>query len=374
MTISYGSRRFIRLGKILLVGNGLTSNLIPEYHNEEMMTKIKTQAPELFQKANECFAPFRKKVDRIQYAAVAEGFCGDDVFCGESGFDDTITDLPYNNELLHHIEKQLLLKGFDKSILDLHFQTYGLIYETQFDEISNVESLLKIIDLFSKIGLFSAQDKKGVEALANRVYFNDGNCGNQSIDNRVKTNLFNWLSTYDKIFTTNYDSLLDDTLSTDQVKHLHGGFHYADKYARSASIVPPDQAYLIWGISGEEKAQKMQGGFSFPIVIPFASPISVFEEYLSELKNVQADRIDIFGYSGENDQHINTAISQNAAIREVHYFCNPKRVHDAAEEFSVKSRFQIGENKKLVLESWDIVWNQLYGKSDVELCHSAPPE
>lgn len=362
------------MGKILLVGNGLTSNLIPEYNNEKMMTKIKRQAPESFRKANQFFTPFRKKVDNTQYAAVTVGFCGDELFCGESGFDSTITDLSYNNELLDHVEQQLLLKGFNKSVFDLHFQTYGLIYETQYDEISNVESLLKIIDLFSTIGLFSSQDKKDIEKLANHVYFNGGNCGNQSINDCVKTNLFSWLSTYDKIFTTNYDSLLDDTLSTDQIKHLHGGFYYADKYARSATIVPPDEAYLIWGISGEEKVQKMRGGFSFPTVFPFVSPISVFDKYLSELKNAKADQIDIFGYSGENDQHINTAISQNTSIREVHYFCNPTIVHDPAEEFRLRLRFQIEENKRLVLEPWDIVWNQLYEKNSAELFCSAASE
>ena len=354
------------MGKILLVGNGLTSNLIPEYKNEKMMTRIKRQTPETFRKVNQLFAPFRKKVNKVQYAAAAGGLCGDDVFGGEPSLDDSITDLPYNKELLEYIEKQLLLQGFNKSALELYFQEYGLIYETQYDEISNVESLLKIIDLFSTIELFSLQDKKDIEMLANHVYFNDGNCGNQSINDCIKTNLFNWLSTYDKIFTTNYDSLLDDTLSTDQIRHLHGGFYYEDKYSRSATIVPPDEAYLIWGISGEEKAQKMRGGFSFPTVFPFVSPMSVFDKYLSELKNVQADQIDIFGYSGENDQHINVAISQNTSIREVCYFCDPKIVHDPAEESCLKSRFQIEENKKLILESWDTVWNQLYEENGAE--------
>lgn len=53
------------------------------------------------------------------------------------------------------------------------------------------------------------------------------------------------------------------------------------------------------------------------------------------------------------------AISQNTSIQEVHYFCNPKKVHDPAEEFSVKSRFQLQPNKKLVLESWNVVWDQV---------------
>lgn len=349
------------MSKILLIGNGLTSTLIPAYRNEQMMSKIKAQIPIIFEKADTLFASFRKKVDRIQYTAVGWGYSGT-CFSGLPSLYRPIADLPYNTELLDHIKNQLLVQGFDKSNCEQYFQTYGLIFETQFDEISNVENLLKIIDLFSKTGYFSSNEKKDVEAVANHVYYNEGNCGNQSIDEPIRTNLFNWLSAYDKIFTTNYDCLLDETLSTDQIRHLHGGFYYANRYERSTSLVLPDKAYLIWGISGEEKAKKMQGGFTFPIEFPLEIPMSIFEQYLSELRSMQTDQIDIFGYSGENDQHINTAIAQNTAIREVHYFCNPKKIHDQAEEFSVKSRFQIGPNKRLILESWDVIWSQIYSK------------
>lgn len=48
--------------KILIVGNGLTANLIPEYQHKAMMKKIKEEIPRLFDKADKLFAPFRNKV------------------------------------------------------------------------------------------------------------------------------------------------------------------------------------------------------------------------------------------------------------------------------------------------------------------------
>lgn len=63
------------------------------------------------------------------------------------------------------------------------------------------------------------------------------------------------------------------------------------------------------------------------------------------------------GYSGENDQHINRAIAQNPSIREIHYYCAPAKVSDPVEEFEVASRFSIKAPQKLMLESWNTIWN-----------------
>lgn len=63
--------------KILIVGNGLTANLIPEYQHKAMMKKIKEEIPRLFDKADKLFAPFRNKVDSVQYSAVSWGYSGD---------------------------------------------------------------------------------------------------------------------------------------------------------------------------------------------------------------------------------------------------------------------------------------------------------
>lgn len=145
------------------------------------------------------------------------------------------------------------------------------------------------------------------------------------------------------------------------VRNLHGGFFYKkqDRQKRSDTLLGPDDACLIWGISGEEKEEEMKlgGGFTFPIQFPLESPMTIFQIYLSQLQNANAGRIDIFGYSGENDQHINRAIAQNPSIREIHYYCAPAKVSDPVEEFEVASRFSIKAPQKLMLESWNTIWN-----------------
>lgn len=132
-----------------------------------------------------------------------------------------------------------------------------------------------------------------------------------------------------------------------------------DRQKRSDTLLGPDDACLIWGISGEEKEEEMKlgGGFTFPIQFPLESPMTIFQIYLSQLQNANAGRIDIFGYSGENDQHINRAIAQNPSIREIHYYCAPAKVSDPVEEFEVASRFSIKAPQKLMLESWNTIWN-----------------
>ena len=144
---------------------------------------------------------------------------------------------------------------------------------------------------------------------------------------------------------------------------MHGGFFYKkqDKLKRSSTPLSPDEACLIWGISGEEKEEEMKvgGGFTFPIHFPFESHMTIFQTYLSQLQNADVERIDIFGYSGENDQHINRAIAENTSIREIHYYCAPIKVSDPVEKFEVTSRFSIKMPKKLVLKSWNTIWNIL---------------
>lgn len=54
---------------------------------------------------------------------------------------------------------------------------------------------------------------------------------------------------------------------------------------------------------------------------------------------------------------INRAIAQNPSIREIHYYCAPAKVSDPVEEFEVASRFSIKAPQKLMLESWNTIWN-----------------
>lgn len=343
------------MDKILLVGNGLTLHLIPDYKNDNMMPRVKNSAPEIFEKANMLFEPFRKSVEHLQYAAVGWGYSGD-AFCGMPSAYGPICDLVFDKRLLAYIEKTLQNYGFDdpSSKVSSYFQTYGLIHETQKAQISNLESLLKVISLFHLLGRFSVEEKDELIQRANTIYYNNGNCGQASLSMEIRKNLREWLSTYKMIFTTNYDCLLDEILQTDQIQHLHGGFFYKDKSYRCDSIVPKEEAILVWGISGEEKENNMAAAAN--------SATSIFETYLSNLRTVQAEQIDIFGYSGENDQHINRAIAENSSIKEIHYFCASDKVSSEIEKFQLSSRFFIGSSnpsKRLILKSRDTIWNAI---------------
>lgn len=352
------------MGKILLVGNGLTANLISDYKDQSMMEKVKREIPALLGKANRLFEPFRLKVDTVQYRIQAYGYCGDRR-CGESGINGPILDRPYDESLLLHIEETLNELGFH----NMHrlskdiFQTYGLISETQKDEISNLENLLKVVSLFCERGDFLESDKVEIRGVANKIYYNGGKCGKTALDSVTSDHLKEWLSVYDMIFTTNFDCILDEALQTNTIRHLYGGFFYTekDRCKRCDVRVSPEEACLIWGIGGKEKETEMAagGGFEFPFASEIEFSTTIFKEYLSELRKVDAERIDVFGYSGENDQHINDAIAKNDSIQEIHYYCAPDVVESQAIAPEIKLRFHIEPPKKLVLESWDNVWKQL---------------
>lgn len=272
-----------------------------------------------------------------------------------------ISGLLYNPALTKYIETQLEELGFQssKSLLTDYFETFGLINETQHDSISNLESLLKIIDLFSKIGEFSNVDRSAIEKMANIIYFNNGNCGAQGIEKATQERISSAFAEYKEIYTTNYDMVLDERVPGKEIRHLHGGFLYDDKTHRSDMIVQPEKAVLIWGITGEEKQKKMTATFSFPVSYPMEYPISLFSKYLNDLESIDADSIDIFGYSGENDQHINRAISNNPNIKKVNYYCDPQEVGSERYEFKIKSLFGIDATKELQLVSWEKMWEVL---------------
>lgn len=351
--------------KILLVGNGFTSQLIPEYKNKVMMPRIRKEVPDIFEKANQLFEPFRKKVDSVQFTTVGWGYCGGGGFCGLPPLNRPISGRPYNDKLVAYIEMQLEQYGFHEvqSASTDFFQAYGLIYETQHDEISNVESLLKIIALFKSIEKFTEEDQNCLKRVANRIYYNEGECGRSAIRETTSERIREWLTSYKMIFTTNYDTLLDEILQTDEIRHLHGGFLYRsdDRTKRFDTLIPVEDAYLIWGISGKEKAEAMKIGGSTSLT-HLSPPLSIFSTYLSQLREVDAERIDIFGYSGENDQHINDVISMNPNIKQIHYFCDPKKVIDSVQKFEVKLRFGIKQPQQLELESWDVIWEPIIDK------------
>lgn len=333
----------------LLIGNGFTSNLIEDYKNPQMMSELYLKEAKICEYADELFAPFRKLDSKI----LSE------------------------EELEKHIITPLISYGFidSNSLFEKYFKDYGLIHEIQHPKVSSVENLLKIIDLFAKTNEFSSSDTLSITKTANQIYYNTGKNGIDAIPLSVKKNLPNWLSQYNLIYTTNYDCILDEALDTltnehKEVMHLHGGFYMENVNKKSKCKLSPEKAYLVWGINGEEKQHQTEGGVLVTkdnrIIMTrdnkMIKTTSLLEGYLSKLRTEEIEQIDILGYSGENDQHINLAIAQNPHIKLVKYFCNPADVSKEIKRIEISKLFSINI-EKVALASWDDVWNILNSHS-----------
>ena len=59
--------------------------------------------------------------------------------------------------------------------------------------------------------------------------------------------------------------------------HLHGGFNFSDRYTKVTQSLDYKKAYLVWGISGEEKKCKMEGGIEFSRSFPMEFSMSLFD-------------------------------------------------------------------------------------------------
>lgn len=330
----------------LLVGNGFTSQLIKEYSNVHMMRLLHDRMWEICAKCNRLFEPFRENI-----------LC--DV--QEAG-------LLYNTELISYIKDKLdtVSIGDTDELVEKYFINYGLIYETQQAEISSVENLLKVIQLFKEA--FSDDVIDEVTRIVNRIYYNEGNNGLSAVSLSSQQPICDWLSQYNWIFTTNFDCVLDDACCEEsKVKHLHGGFYMLDRYKISNHKLLPEDAYLVWGIDGVDKKHKIKGG---PLVANDGKLFltrdgkrfivkSLLETYLDSLRGEAIERLDIFGYSGQNDQHINKAVSQNQNIKEVCFFCDKKDVGVRARAEEIKKRFSLSENVTLKLAPWSEIWDRI---------------
>ncbi len=266
-----------------------------------------------------------------------------------------------------------------KDLYEKYFINFGLANEL---ESINIETIIMIATLFELEGVDSLIDS------AKKICFNEGNNGFSCVEKEVDiNNAKSFISGFDEVFTTNFDYILDDIFSKD-VKHLHGGFDYfkviykrnngvgIEKYDSrvkefdhslfsNEEINEIEQDCLIWGFDSEDKLRKSRGGFGFPISFPFFSPISLLNRYLENLKSEDYIEIHIWGYSGNNDQHINNAIKNNKHLKRIIYYCDPeKELNDEDFYIKIKSMF-INNNSCLVLKPWNEIWDGFYNGNDI---------
>lgn len=341
--------------KAILVGNGFTSQLIEKYKNSYMLDYLKTNSPDLFDKINYYFSSFRKQVDTFEMEQQGFGVCGD-MNCGVTPLNRPTVGIVYNQELRNHIISELKIKGFQNPeiIYSDYFIKYGLIYDTQCNYITNIESALKIVELFKKIRVFKDDDYSEIKALASKLYYNDGKCEIKNIDRGNKEKIEEYFRSFDKIFTTNYDLLLDSSvLDYNNVRHLHGGYNYKNRYERSNIKLNASKAYLVWGINSEEKINELQGDLDFS---SYKSGMSLFDIYLRELSELDLYELHIFGYSGENDGHINNAIKKSG-VKDMYFYTDPNKISNSIQQYKVNEMFV--ENGNVKLCSWEEVWCKL---------------
>jgi len=327
------------MGKILLTGNGTTSQLIYNYKDEYMIEEFNKQKPEVYDLINRFFNAFRVSEQAIKDETKAHVLCA----LKDKGFSNPATTY----------------KTF--------FEDYGLYQETKKKHVTNIEALLKV----ARLNNFDNNLYGEVEKTANSIYYNNGHHGIKAIDNKLisleKFKIF--INEFRSVFTTNYDSILDE-LSEKEVYHLHGGFYYTRKKKDNGEIhivksnkhSIPKESTLIWGTDAEEKTEKMHGGFTFPMsfAINFDG-YSILDEYYRDLQSIDVAQLFIWGFSGYNDAHINEAISKNPNIKEIYKYCNPAtEVNDSNYKKLIEEMYP---HKEIFLLGWDMIWKQIEKES-----------
>lgn len=316
--------------KALLAGNGMTSHLIQEYQDGYMIEEFKKIDLDLYNSINDMLIPFRSLKNKNE---------------------KTITDL-------------LVSMGIEYHHYLRYFLWQNLNDELGKSEITGIESLLKVARLFHHVKEF---DYERIKQISNELYFNNGNNGLEAIDsdeiNREK--FCEFINTFDMVFTTNFDNVLDETFNN-EVCHLHGGFYYnrSANIEKTKCIQSPENAYLIWGRDEYEKNKQIHGGigggFCNGIYCPPLYGESILEEYYKKLYKGLIDELHIWGYSGLNDGHINKAIQTNNQIRKVIYYGDPRKIDDINYFTKIRNLFTTPENSnRFRMLSWNEIWNKV---------------
>jgi hypothetical protein len=351
--------------KAILVGNGFTSRLIENYLDYKMKERLLEFFKEEYYYLNRLFDSFRMSdISETDVYDYGEGlYPSETLFAGDNVYVQSDRIL-YNVKIRVHVTKALEKLGFENAedIYDMFFIQYGLVFEVAKPEISAIENLLKVTNMFVQIGKAKKETENQIVKLANTIYYNGGLYGLKDT-NLIDHSKIKWyFSQFDYAFTTNYDLILDDIFENgDKVFHLHGGFNIEHPNLKSPKRLTNEEAFLVWGINGDEKYQSLSAGLDFGSIRfdAFRYGQSLLADYFTLLEEGDYTEMHIFGYSGQNDQHINKRIVSNPTVKHVYFYCNPvSEVNEYKFQIKVKELFQ-GLNTEIVFEPWTKVWDAI---------------
>jgi hypothetical protein len=341
------------MAKALLAGNGMTAKIISDYEDCNMMTTFDSQNHDLLVEINNSFEQFRYR--GISYSDIHK----------DTGHGVVICNNIKINKALYDFLLMQLTKIFSNAveIFTKFFIKYSLIYQVMLSELYGIESLLKVANMLKM------DNYNDIRSIANILYYNNGNNGLSSARN-INVNKFKaFIDSFDFIFTTNYDKLLDDSTKK-KIYHLHGGFNYTrlslkthpysvQIFRVSDGDLPLSEAYLIWGIDEDEKIMQMEGRSFLPFFLGITPyPRSALSEHLAELKKNNFNEIHIWGYSGQNDGHISKAIVDNHYLKNIFIYCNPStELGNKNYEERIKQIYS--GSQECIFKSWNEIWAEV---------------
>lgn len=288
--------------KIILVGNGFTSSLVPNYRNSVMKQLLRNQHPMLVDRVDSLWGKIYS-ITKGAYDDFNDLYVPFEVYDNpwlairdEEGIVSHDTHIEVDN--LSRI-KDAVIKCFVEEY-KIDFYNANKIFHKFFSDRSSilrfyvVEPTIDAIEPFYALAKLSCRlnviNHEQRNLLVNAIkmilrnneqfYFDD--IPNSGI---VREGVRRFLNQFSMIFTTNYDQLLE--ICDRPVVHLHGSFL---------------EKNIILGIDEDEKQRKNK-----------------YSERLDFLRNVECSEISIFGYSGRNDIHINKAIKENGG--DIVFYC-----------------------------------------------------
>jgi hypothetical protein len=347
--------------KSILVGNGFTSQLIEQYSDLNMKEKLLLTFDKEYHMINELFDSLRvsdySSKDIYKYSG---GLYPSENLFPSAQLYPRADKILYNVEIRQYVINALSNIGFHEcnDLFDTYFIQYGLIFEVIKNEINSIENLLKVINMFKRIGKIDEFKEMEIRKIANKIYFNEGKYGLKDTNLKDYSKIKSFFKDFNFIFTTNYDFVLDDICENqDKVFHLHGGFNFEHRNLKTTKRLTDEDAYIVWGINGDEKYNELSPGWDWNDfrwdAVRFDQ--SLLADYFSSLENNEYDEIHIFGFSGENDQHINKRIIKNKTVKSIYFYCSPDKINDYNYQCKIKELFE-GSNANIILEPWTKIW------------------